>query len=186
MNPLKQYVPTRERLIEFVRTNAERCRQWLVDDPAESWRPKLLVLARKFTPQGPEIVGEEMLSVALLIGDFNDEKEKYAMMRRVGQEFQSQKILPLAACLVSECWRTSRQDVQARDDPDREEGLVIVASTVDGKATIMGWIPVTRLRDRMILGEIDIPENQDVKAAILTAFFGGFGMSLRQSVAERN
>lgn len=182
MNPLAKFIPSRDRLIEMVRQNAAAAKASLAESPATSWAPTLMVFGRAFD-DGPD--AQEKPELIVLAIPFNEHEEKHAALEKIGRSFYERKIFPAAVCLTSEVWRSTRTDCEPRNDPDREEGLMIVATTADKSATIMGFIPVIRLRGNMTLGDIDIPEPQKAGAPILSAFFRGF-MKASPLFAQRN
>lgn len=184
MNPLAKFIPTRDRLLQIVRDQAEHFRRGLVESAADNHPPTLLVYARPFI--GPGELGPESIELAVIVGiDWDEDAPKRAALDQLGRTYYARKIMPTAAVLVSEAWRSKRRDVAPRDDPQREEVIVITACAANAREAVTACLPVTRLRGRMLPGAVELNEEQTGQSSLLSTFFAGFAHS-NPFLRERN
>lgn len=73
--------------------------------------------------------------VALAVEEFNDQNEKRKILLGVGGKLAEDNFSPAMAFLMSEAWMKSNipQGTQPSDYPDKEEVLVFIGQTIDGR-----------------------------------------------------
>lgn len=180
MNPLLPFIPDRKRLIEIVQQEAACCVSHLAATAATSWAPLMLVYARRRELQGPVPLGPEIVEGCLFACDWNIDSEKREAMRRLGRTYYDRAVLPTAACLITEVWRSHTKGIQPRDDPQREEGIVVVACACNTIEAVTAWIPTRRVRERMLPGPVEFDPDQKGQAPILSAFFASYVAAYRE------
>lgn len=150
----------------------EWVRRCLTDAPARGWMPKLTALTQSAADGPREVV------IVALAADFNEHGEKREAMRAAGKAMYEARRAPLAVAFSSEAWRSEQRKgvplIQPRDDPARQEIIVVVATTIRGDRVLHTHLPVTRAADgTMALGEAgEVLEGGE--ANVLRPFFAGF------------
>ena len=85
------------------------------------------------------IDGEPADILFILDMPFNEDHEKDAAMRLIGDGLYEAKAAPVAACLSAEAWHqvrrvgASKDYCQPRHDPDRREIIIVMAMTIGGE-----------------------------------------------------
>ena len=146
---LSGFAVSAAELADLVQSQVETVRSILADGDHTNFMPALFVLARD-----AEKETTERLLFALAV-PFNENHEKKAAMRRIGRQLYADQRFPVAAALTTECWRASNPPPHTRpaDCPDRQEGIVVQAATLDRQHRAMQMIEVTRnAADAMVLG----------------------------------
>lgn len=165
---------------EFKKTMTDLCawvRDSLADDPDTSWTPTLIVLNLSW----PKLEREVHLYV--LDVDFNEDEEKHALLYKIARTLYEAKKVPIAAFLTAEAWQSCRREgsprMQPRDDPNRQEIIMVAGLTLGRKLAAMNSLPIRRDHDnRIVPGEFGDLQTQGVESRLLNELFTGFANSI--------
>jgi hypothetical protein len=103
----------------------------------------------------------------------NDSEEKRRLFEGLGARCYAEQFCPLAAFVTTEAWLSTQTEVQPRQDPKRQEAVVISGRTIDGR-DCLALAPVFRdTGDVIRLGKFDGGPGQS-ESLLLNAFFGSF------------
>lgn len=139
--PPEAFTLAKEKFEEYVR---DHHRFTIENLKGESETPNLIVVTRNAETL------EDELNFCLLACPFNEAEEKQKLMHAMGKKFFEEKKVVLAIILSSECWMAKRnvesdwQDVMPRDDPMRQEGIMIAGAGLDPTQRMIIMTPIKR------------------------------------------
>jgi len=159
---------------ELVRLTRERMAQVdaaLAHGPADDFAPGLLVQA-KARPGAPA----ETALYVLACGPFNEAADKSRFMRAIGRQVYAGRRVPTAAVLAAEAWRAEGPEGRPRDDPVRQEVIVVAGCSLDHKYRTFATLPLGRNRvdNTIVPGAWSPVQTEGVGGALLDEFFRGF------------
>ncbi len=118
---------------------------------------------------------EQPLIIAQVAMNFNEWKEKSAVLRSVGKKIHEEKWFPVAFSLAAECWVSNKLGTEPRHDPARREAIMIAAGLLGTRRRAMAQLPV--LRDgsnRLVPGDWTGITTEGVETALLDQLLVGF------------
>jgi hypothetical protein len=101
--------------------------------------------------------GKIETGLLVIAANFNDHDEKRLILEGMGAKLYQMRRLPIAACLVTEAWKSPMGEGQPRDHPNKQECLMIQAISIQSPGEPMHLFsdaPVTRDRsNKMHVGK---------------------------------
>jgi hypothetical protein len=151
-----------------------------LSDKPESLIPQLVIV-------GKSMSGEVGLTVCMLAVDFNEDNEKRGTLFGMGYKFYENEEVPLAIFLATEAWLSHKKGMEPRQDPDKEEVIVIFGLSWNGEHQSMVHIPVSRENGKLIAGAVQTHEaDGKVECFLLRHFFQGFVAHWAEKVGLRD
>jgi hypothetical protein len=164
---------------------------WNYIDPMAPTRciyPRMFVATKELKDDKTTRAG---LAYCPILVPFNEHREKRACMFSMGRSFYQRKLVPVAAAFAAEAWmgswaKGSKDRVEPRNQPDRQEKLVVFGGTIDDKFKALWFTPIHRDAQASIsLGGPFEEAADEVEIVIFKHFYEGFfSLALKQQVRQ--
>lgn len=103
-----------EKLKQLVQDHCDLAHKLLLHEPHTTWVPRLTVH------------GLDNRTTAFFVGvNFNTDEEKKAVMAHIGNRAFEMQLRPVYLVFLAEAWKSCQQEVQPKDDPNRQEVITI-------------------------------------------------------------
>lgn len=185
-NPWEDLLPAAEKLKAAVEEEIERARSYLAGAKTRGFVPVLTAVCRD-----PDL--NSRVAVFFLVdADMNDHDKKREALEALGVKVYLMKVVPVAAMLTTECWRSVSREgrppvLPPRDDPEREEGVICQGVVAGGKVQATAFLPVSRdYKNRIVPGTPEPTWTEGGEFDLLDHFFHGFLLAARANDVRRN
>lgn len=145
--------------------------------------PMLMVHFREMIIEpGKQMEISDIQSAIVVVAGGFDDKTKNQTVRAIGNQFFEKKWFPVAVFMVSESWvsHIAPEDLDnpdrpmPRDDPNREECIMIAGRTPAGDCQIGVSIPITHDSDGVMIRKSENIVVHELEMYLLNQFFHGF------------
>lgn len=116
--------------------------------------------------------------------DFNEADDKQAILEKLGAQCLAKQWILVCAFMSSEAWQSTRDikdpqpDMRPRDDPNRQECIIIAGRTLMGECKRACMIPVGRDKDNKFIKSGDVIFTNDIETFLLDHIFIGFNNAI--------
>jgi hypothetical protein len=162
-----------EELLTHLSDSADSVEHTLAGGDYEEWCPQLLVWTKSHPRAELKISG-----YSLMVGEeWNDKMSRGRFLNKIGRMLYKEKLLPFAAVLMSEAWmareRKGAPHLELKDNPAREEVIMVMGSTAGNKHCAVIAIPIDRIGGKMHCLP-RIVQSVGVSSPLLAQFWNGF------------
>lgn len=152
----------------------------LKDGTHDSWTPHLTVILR----DEAGVQSLQMFSLHLPSNSVEDKARAVAWCgRKVSEDVIARRLLVLGIVFTCETWRSTKTDRKPEADPERGEGLLVVAQSCDNRCVISS-AEVTRVRGMLRPGAFARHEGQS-SLPLLRHFWEALAGSLSRYLARQ-
>ncbi len=174
-----------EELHDLVQSQVNWAIDCLKGGTDTDWCPKLAV----FASAGPGY--PDQLEVFAIMLPFNEHDEKRQTMAAIGRQICDKRLFPRIAVLSAEAWHSVQKPdakrIQPRDDPARQEIIIVTGSTLKFDRHALVTIPVSRTSaNGIVTGTPSAMLTENCESNILAWFFQGFREAAQAHVARRS
>lgn len=142
---------------------------------AKEMAPVLFVHYRKIEENGA--FGDLEHSIVMIASGFGDTDSKYKTIFELGRKFYEEEMFPAAVFMGTEAWISKQTEVMPRDDPDKQEYIIISGVSVGKECRSINMIPIGHDKDGYIIREgeeMKYPDGTTIESPLLDQFFIGF------------
>ncbi|MCC7423799.1 MAG: hypothetical protein IT428_26335 [Planctomycetaceae bacterium] len=167
-----------ERLCPGIAVSADQLREWIQEQqqfvrhalqtPHDTFTPHLVVMT-KHDPSEPW--GASVYALAV---PFNEDHEKRVALERIGRDLYEHELIPGAATLSAEAWRSRTRGIEPRHASDRSEVIIVCGRTFLSQRTAWTVLPIARDTAGQIIAADFEPIIEGPGTPILDHLYSGF------------